>query len=49
MNAKTVKKLLMRSRVKNLWGRRAYLTVRVPTKALVNTPRPPTVEFPGFG
>lgn len=48
MNAKTIKKLLMRSRVKNLWGRRAYLTVRVPTKALVSTPRPSPVEFPGF-
>lgn len=47
MNGKTARKLLMRGRSRNFWGRRAYLTVRVPV-SLVPTPMPEPVRFEGF-
>lgn len=40
MNARTVKKLLLRGRNTSFWGRRAYLYLRVP-KAVLTVPRPP--------
>jgi hypothetical protein len=45
MNARTVKKLLLRGRNTSFWGRRAYLHLRVP-KAVLTVPRPP---MPSFG
>lgn len=47
MNGKTAKKLLMRGRTKSFWGRRAYLTVRLPL-SLVPTPCPEPVTFAGL-
>ena len=47
MNGKTAKKCLMRGRTTSWWGRRAYLTVRVPV-SLVPTPMPAPVRFEGF-
>lgn len=46
MKAKAIKKRLMRSRTRNFWGRRAYLTVRLP-RDLVG-PTPPLPSFPGL-
>jgi hypothetical protein len=39
MNARTLYQRLLRNRVRNLWGSRAYLTVRIPLASL--PPRPP--------
>jgi hypothetical protein len=46
MNARTVRKLLMRNRSRVFWGRRAYLSVRLPAPLV--PPAPPPLEFPGF-
>lgn len=45
MNAKTVKKLLMRRRVQALWGRRSYMALLVPY-SLFRNPLPPKVDRP---
>jgi hypothetical protein len=46
MNGKTAKKLLMRGRAHGFWGRRAYLTVRLPLSIV--SPPPPAPVFPGL-
>lgn len=46
MNARSVRKRLMRGRRRAFWGDRAYLRVRLPA-SLVPT-APPAVEFPGM-
>lgn len=45
MNARAVKKYLMRGRQNGFWGRRAYLTVRLPHSVLTGVlPSVPTLE-----
>ena len=46
MNARSVRKRLMRGRCRSFWGDRAYLRVRLPA-SLVPT-APPALEFPGL-
>lgn len=41
MNARTVRKLLLKGLVTNFWGRRAYFTVRVPLEVLPKLPQDP--------
>lgn len=48
MNGKTAKKLLMRGRDSVFWGRRAFLTVRLPL-SLVPEPVPPRVPVDRVG
>ena len=43
MNARAIKKKLMRSRSRVLWGQRAYLTVRLPLSVLPS--QPPSLPF----
>lgn len=47
MNSKTAKKLLMKGRATSIWGKRAYLTVRLPV-AVVPTPKPESLTFEGL-
>lgn len=47
MNARTLRKHLMKTRERNFWGDRAYLTVRLPV-SLVGAPRPSPLNFPGL-
>lgn len=45
MKAKAVKKLLMRGRHRSFWGRRAYITARLPIDKLGIPPVPPKPDF----
>ena len=48
MNARAVKKHLMRGRVRNFWGRRTYMRISLPL-SIIPTPPPPPADIPeGF-